>query len=149
MHLTGSVTSTQTGRTYRVPDEGSCGCNNLIYLVTCKKCNLQYVGETKQTIKERFYDHFYKVKHVADPQSVPPSLKDKEPTPLGKHFGTRPHTVDDIQIQIIEFIKRPPHLTDTTKFRRRRELHWMYQLKTVDPQGINSMENVREALACT
>ena len=28
-----------------------------MYMVQCNRCNLQYIGETKQRLKDRFYEH--------------------------------------------------------------------------------------------
>ena len=44
-------TSTSTGRTYPITQILSCKSKNVIYLVTCKKCNMQYVGSTSNEIK--------------------------------------------------------------------------------------------------
>ncbi len=42
---TGRVISHITGRTYHAPIGANCESNNLIYLITCKKCKTaQYVG---------------------------------------------------------------------------------------------------------
>ncbi len=54
MNITGKVTSSVTKRSYTVPAEVTYGHNNLVYLVTCKKCSKQYVGETCITINRRF-----------------------------------------------------------------------------------------------
>ena len=40
-------TSTSTSRTYPITQILSCKSKNVIYLVTCKKCNVQYVGSLK------------------------------------------------------------------------------------------------------
>ena len=32
----------------------NCGTKNVIYLISCKKCGVQYVGETSQTLRGRF-----------------------------------------------------------------------------------------------
>ena len=30
---------------------------NVIYMVQCNRCNLQYIGETKRRLKDRFNEH--------------------------------------------------------------------------------------------
>ena len=38
--------------------EKSCHSKNLIYLIECKKCHLQYIGEAlKRQLNERFREH--------------------------------------------------------------------------------------------
>ena len=35
----------------------TCNSKNLIYLIECKKCHLQHIGETKHQFNERFGEH--------------------------------------------------------------------------------------------
>ena len=37
----------------RINDNLNCKFNNLIYLIECKKCTKQYIGETKRQLHER------------------------------------------------------------------------------------------------
>jgi hypothetical protein len=143
----GKITSTVTKRTYSTPVGGSCGSNNLVYLVTCRKCNQQYTGETGNSINIRFYGHLYDIRNMRDPQIAPPSAVDKS-TPIAKHFTENGHTNSDMKIQIIEYIKKPAKLLSTKVHRRNREFFWMHQLKTVHPQGTNNMETPRWLVAC-
>ena len=48
-----TFSSAQTGKTYFVRQELSCNSSNVIYLIHCKKCNLQYVGSTTTEFKVR------------------------------------------------------------------------------------------------
>ena len=57
-----SFKSTTTNRTYKaiVPkdvDIVDCNTVNCVYLITCSVCNLQYVGETAQRLKDRCKTH--------------------------------------------------------------------------------------------
>ena len=52
-----TFSSAQTGNTYFVRQTLSCNSANVIYLVHCKKCNLQYVGSTTTEFKVRFRNH--------------------------------------------------------------------------------------------
>ena len=51
--------STVTGRQYHVNIGGdvSCTSTNLVYLLQCRYCKLQYVGQTCQTLRERMGGH--------------------------------------------------------------------------------------------
>ena len=31
-----------------------CASDNVVYLITCKKCGIQYVGETSRNLRRRF-----------------------------------------------------------------------------------------------
>ena len=35
----------------------TCETKNLIYMIQCNRCNLQYRGETKRRLKDRFNEH--------------------------------------------------------------------------------------------
>ena len=35
----------------------TCNAKNVIYMVQCNRCNLQYIGETKRRLKDRFNEH--------------------------------------------------------------------------------------------
>ena len=54
---TNFFTSCSTGRYYRIRQHIYCKSRNVIYLVTCNKCNLQYVGSTSNEFKVRFRNH--------------------------------------------------------------------------------------------
>ena len=49
--------SSATGRHYPIQQKLSCSSQNVIYLATCAKCNLQYVGSTSTEFKVRFRNH--------------------------------------------------------------------------------------------
>ena len=49
--------SFSTGRSYKIKQEINCGTTNIVYLISCKKCNVQYVGSTSTEFKVRFRNH--------------------------------------------------------------------------------------------
>ncbi len=49
--------STVTGREYKGPATYTCKSENVIYLITCKKCKKQYVGETYREFNMRMKEH--------------------------------------------------------------------------------------------
>ncbi len=144
----GKILCSKTKGTYKGPKDGTCGNNNLVYLVTCQRCQKQYVGETHRTLKERFYEHFYDCKHLSNPLNAPPSMQGKKSSGILKHFSVKPHCVNDVKIQPLEHIRKAPHVASTKKYRKTRELYWIYQLRTLEPMGLNTMENIHEILAC-
>ena len=52
-------TSYSTGRRFIFNKKGNFNCksSNLIYLISCKKCGLQYVGQTRQALHCRLNGH--------------------------------------------------------------------------------------------
>lgn len=124
------VKSTHTGRKYTLKSnsiEGTCLTTNLIYCITCSKCQLQYVGETKRRLCDRLREHRYDTNSHKD-------------SPVAKHFNQKGHRTSNIEIQIVEIIKLDPDDSATTTLRRHRERFWIYQLGTIAPLGINIKE---------
>ena len=63
-------------------------------MIQCNRCNLQYIGETKRRLKDRFNEH----RHTIDN----PKTKSK-PTTAAEHFLSSPnHTANDMQLIPIE-----------------------------------------------
>ena len=46
-----------TGKTHYIKSHITCETFNVIYLIQCRLCNLQYIGETKRRLKDRFNEH--------------------------------------------------------------------------------------------
>ena len=47
------------------PSSGmDCGTCNVVYLICCKKCGIQYIGKTTQTIRRRVNNHRNKLKTI-------------------------------------------------------------------------------------
>ena len=104
----------------------SCSTTNVIYLISCAKCDQQYVGETKRKVSERLSGHRSSIRKHAN-------------TFIARHFNLPGHTVDDIRIQPIEHITQSPGETeqDVTIRRLDRERFWMLELGTMYPYGLN------------
>ena len=73
----------------------SCSTSNLVYLITCSKCDNQYVGETKQKLSKRLSGHRSAIKKHANKF-------------IAKHFNQPGHSVADILIQPIEKMELLP-----------------------------------------
>ena len=46
-----------TGQTFKIKSHITCETPNVIYMIQCTKCNLQYIGETKRRLIDRFNDN--------------------------------------------------------------------------------------------
>ena len=120
--------SSLTNRRYTVISDCDLSCStiNVIYLISCDKCDHQYVGETKRKVSERLSGHRSSIKKRAN-------------TFIARHFTLPGHSVKDIRIQPIEHITPRPGETekDVTIRRLDRERFWMLELATVYPYGLN------------
>ena len=81
---------------------------------------VEYVGETKNTLKKHFYGHQSTVKTK------------KLDTPVGQHFNLPNHSISDMILQGIESLG---HRKDSVRLSR--EKVWMKRLRTVEPHGLN------------
>ena len=92
--------------------KGNTTCTTLmLYLINCKVCKAQYVGETKTTLKRRFYGH----------RST--GNTDKLDTPVDHNFNFPHHSITDMMLQGIVSSGTHP---DTV--RASKEKFWMRRL---------------------
>ena len=84
----GHIMATITGRKIHTKHNVTCNSNNLVYCITCRRCKKQYVGQTKNSLKQRFQGHFYQIVHDGEKTEVTfqPIL-----TPRSEGYGN-PHT---------------------------------------------------------
>ena len=103
-------------------DKHDCDTAGVIYLIQCRKCTVQYVGLTKNKLKQRLSGHKN-------------SINNKGQTLIAQHFQSNDHSFEDLTIKILEVVG-----TD------KKDLHdaehfWIRALNTAYPLGLN--ENVR------
>ena len=127
---TGQITCHATGKIYTAKHNITCNSNNLIYCISCKVCQKQYVGQTKNEIKERFKTHFYSIDH--------PSKVD---TTIGRHFSSHLHNgISNVTIHVLDFIQAPNQTPSAQRLRDHQERFWIHRLSTIAPLGLNSAD---------
>jgi len=135
-----SFVSSSTHRIYDavIPNEVTClNCksSNIIYLLTCRKCKLQYVGETAQMLRERIGKHASSIKHPENENSC---------RLLAEHFSLGFCKGATFSVNIIEKLPGDGRYEDNqmdptvTSLRTKKEKNWMLTLRTVYPYGLNS-----------
>ena len=100
-----------------------CTSDNVVYLITCKKCGIQYVGETSQKLRSRFSNHRNRLKKLTNLY-------------LYHHFSSDGHSVDDMSIMPIEELTSSDRVSATSQ-RLEREDYWCKELCTYYPYGLN------------
>jgi stress-induced morphogen len=85
-------TNTQIKVTTINHEAWNCRTENCVYLISCKKCRLQYVGETKRKLQQRFNEHKRNVKNKLN-------IK------LYQHFNEHNHNENDMEIEILQTFK--------------------------------------------
>ena len=111
---------------YHCKQNVCCQSSNLIYVLTCNVCQIQYVGQTKRKIMNRIWDHLNDIKRERD-------------TTVARHFnnhGNQP----DLKFNILEFIKCHPDSERSKSLRDKCEKAWMSRLNSWIPKGLNIMD---------
>lgn len=98
----------------------TCQSSYVIYILTCP-CNLLYVGETTQKIKDRIAQHRSTIRH---PQS---SL------PVSRHFSEMGHKDTDLRFMVLEEIPHDKRGGDRILKLKRREVWWINKLQSLAP----------------
>lgn len=106
-------------KVFSTATQGNVHTKNCVYLITCKQCNVKYVGETSLAIHVRFTCHKYNI--------VRQKHTDRH---VVAHFVS--HGWDSVQASILQC---NPHWS--TQQRRRSERDWINKLGTTYPQGLN------------
>ena len=112
--------SKTTGRQYNIRAEITCKTRNLVYLISCKRCGLQYVGETENALHVRMNGHRSDIRTR------------KTDKPVAAHFCQSDHSIEDLEVRGIEKIHN-----NSTQWRRERESFWIFTLRTLAPDGMN------------
>ena len=82
--------STATKFTVDINQPVTCQTDNIIYLISCKKCPDQYVGQSERTLQERFSEHRGYVTNNHTSKAT------------GHHFNQKGHSVSDMAVTILE-----------------------------------------------
>ena len=94
--------STATNFKHDICQKVNCQDRNIIYLIGCSHCRMQYVGESERTLKERFSDHKgYVANHHLNKAT-------------GFHFNLPGHKIHHMTVTILEKIhSRSPQIRKT------------------------------------
>ena len=97
---------------------------NIIYLISCEKCKMQYIGSTSTQFKVRFRNHKSSM------------ITKKKTCEMAVHFNSSMHDLKDIRFIAIEkvFCESDGDRDGNTL---NREAYWTAKLFTLNPYGIN------------
>ena len=103
----------------------NCQSKNVIYVLTCTKCNMSYVGSTVN-FRLRFNNHKSCLRRY-------PNISiDSAETNLYLHFDLPDHSLSDLRVFIIDSFD-----PNTPSDRKTRECRWIHRLHTLQPRGLN------------
>ena len=128
---TNSFTSVTTKKTYKIFHKSNCRSMNVIYLLECVRCNIQYVGKSEWPFNYRLNNYRSRIK----------SAQYDKLLPVEKHFKQQHHIfARDARFIIIERIEKED-VDNMTKLLETREDNWITRLQTLTPKGLNNKLN--------
>ena len=116
---TRTITVSATQETIPIRGQYNCKTKNVIYVISCIKCGLQYVGQTGNTFNERFRAHLTDIR------------QENNMKPVSHHFTSNGHNVDDVTATTVT------QTTDDINVRLRTEEVWIHIFKSRQPTGLN------------
>ena len=120
LHTNNTFKCTTTKHRIYIHSRSTCDSRNLIYVLQCPICNLQYVGQTRSSLKQRMIHHRNKYN---DKTYQPRRL-------LYKHFDQH---LGNFYPHIIPLTTADPnHILAI-------EQEWIDKLGTLHPQGLNDI----------
>ena len=123
LNTDGQILCSASGRTYMSRYNVSCCSSDLIYCITCKRCGIQYVGQTKSELK------IHKV---------------------ARHFDFPHHKgLDDVMMHVVDFVYAAPDTHKAKYLRDLLEFNWIQRLHTNAPTGLNIMNLFRSLTKTT
>ena len=90
---TSQVISSKEKHSYPIRGNFNCKSNEIIYVMTCNICNIQYVGETTNSMNCRCTGH-------------ESSIRTNKDHPVAIHYRSYNHTLDDYSITIVDKEKK-------------------------------------------
>ena len=119
MQNTQTVTSTVNNYTINISSSINCETLSVVYVIECKKCRKQYVGQTGNNLRERFRGHLQDIN------------TNNQQNPVSKHFTTEGHSKADV---IVTGILTTPR---NINIRLRSEEAVIYKLSSLEPFGLS------------
>ena len=116
------IISWKTKEKIKIHGRFNCKTKNVIYVISCKKCGLQYVGQSGNTFNERLRGHLTDIKQKNDVK------------PVSRHFISQNHAASDVTAIIVA------QTTSNVNVRLRTEESWIARLKTKFPSGLNLIQ---------
>ena len=128
---TNQIRSRISGRSYITRGKSTCDSTRVVYAIQCRKCKKQYVGQTCQTLRQRFTRHMriFRQPTVA--------------STLHEHFNRGEcQGLDNISIQVLQTLPQSgdnQDITDQQAETKLKELEtlWINRLMCEYPQGLN------------
>jgi hypothetical protein len=124
-----TAVSSKNGLAFPIKGNFDCESSNVVYIITCKRCQIQYIGETKNKLLTRMTLHRSEIKNKAH---LRVSQQDK---PVSRHFNSDGHTIKDVRV----IVARRNNAWNNVA-RKQTERAYIQLFQTQTPNGLNIFE---------
>ena len=100
-------------------------------MTQCNKCNVQYIGETKRHLSDRFCEHRRAIEKAIAKQPI------DQPTAFLDHYTLPAHSMDNIELIPLKLIT-----SNRDGIRKAREAFLISKDKTLKPFGLNRRDEI-------
>ena len=114
--------SKKNGEKHLLKGEYNCNTKGVVYLISCAKCETQYVGQTSRKFKDRIREHYLSIINLKE-------------TAVAEHFVTAGHNASYLRAMVLEKI-----VPNCNNFLLEREDKWIKVLETKEPNGLNRID---------
>ena len=118
-----NLTSSSNNSKHKIHGSYNCTSTNVVYVITCTNCNIQYVGQTSTTVNSRMRNHISDIKTR------------KLEKPVAAHFCNNACNVTHVSIIVIDSCQS----RDVNTLLRLEEA-WIRILVTRQPAGLNLIQ---------
>ena len=122
------VRSRISKRSYKTRGNANCNTQYTIYLIQCRQCGRQYVGQTAQPLKKRILKHINAIKDKNRPGTLHEHFR------AGKCSNTKNLSLQVLHVLLPEKEDTPEMIESNLKS---LETLWIDRLKSEYPQGLN------------
>lgn len=126
MRDTSKASSTQSNFSINIRGNLTCDSPNVVYLLECNVCGMQYIGQTETPFRIRFNNHRAHAKSA-------PNL------PLSKHLNLPGHSFDKLSVTLLETGFK------SNREREQRESYLIHRFNTLE-KGINESPGTLAAI---
>ena len=105
-------------------------------MIQCSRCKVQYIGETKRQLSDRFGEHRRAIEKAITHRHI------DQPTAVSDHFTLPGHSINDIQLIPLELIH-----SNRDSIRKARETFLISKGKTLEPHGINRRDETLKSIS--
>ena len=106
-------------------------------MIQCNKCNVEYIGETKCHLIDRFGEHRSAIEKAIAKQHI------DQPTAVSDHFTLPVHSIDNIELVPLELIT-----SDRDAIHKAREAFLISKGKTLGLFGLNRRDEFDLFIFC-